>query len=424
MIQYIPTLGDPSIRIKELFINAGLSSGFASLLSALTLVVIVVIISWVFNLVAKSIISNVVSRIVRRTASTWDDIFLEQKVFTRLSHFAPAIIIWAMAGWALKEYPNWLTIVHRLTYIYMVAIGTVVIISFINAWHEIYQTLPISQHRHIRGYVQLVKLFIYTITFLLIFSVVFKKDIGSIVAGLGAMAAVLLLIFKDTILGFVASIQLSANEMLKIGDWITIPGRNVDGTVTDITLNTVKVQNSDKTIITVPTYALVNESFQNWKGMEQSKSRQVRRDFLIDMRSIRFIDEELRERFGRNELMRGFLEKYVTQNELFESGNLLPDQGLPTNLALFRYYAEAYIKSNPLIDQGQVVLLKHLKSDGNGLALQVIFFSKGYQTVPYENLQSEIFEHLFAITGLFGLKLFQHPTGDDCSSATFLKSNK
>ena len=153
----------------------------------------------------------------------------------------------------------------------MVMVGTIVATSFIDAWHHIYNTLPISQHRHIKGYVQLVKIFIYVITSLILFSLIFKKDISTVVAGLGAMAAVLLLVFKDTLLGLVASVQLSANEMLKVGDWITIPGRDVDGTVTDITLNTVKIQNFDKTIITVPTYSLVNESFQNWKGMEEAR---------------------------------------------------------------------------------------------------------------------------------------------------------
>ncbi|MGE5420788.1 MAG: mechanosensitive ion channel family protein [Chloroflexota bacterium] len=407
----MPGFGDPSVFLQEFFMRAGLGSGISLFLSTLTLVAVVFLLSWLSNLIAKAIIRNIVANVVKRTTSTWDDIFLEQKVFTRLSHFAPALVIWFMAGWALKAYPAWLIVVHKLTYIYMVMAGTIVAISFINAWHQIYNTLPISQHRHIKGYVQLVKIFVFVITFLILFSVIFKKDISTVVAGLGAMAAVLLLIFKDTILGLVASIQLSANEMLKIGDWITIPGRDVDGTVTDITLNTVKIQNFDKTIITVPTYALVNESFQNWKGMEESRTRQIKRALLIDMKSIRFMDADLRAKLAKFESLKEYIETFEKQGS--RSRDPFFNQGLLTNLGAFRRYAELYVKQHPLIDKGQVVILRHRVSDGNGLPLQVYLFTTGYQMMPYENLQSEIFEHLIAILNEFGLKLFQNPTGYD-----------
>lgn len=420
----MPLLNDPPVWLKELFTQAGLGTGMSSFLTTATLIIVVFALSWVSNVAAKSIIRNVVSGIVRKTASAWDDIFLEQKVFTRLSHFAPALVIWFMAGWAMKDYPVWLGIVHRMTYIYMIAIATVVAISFINAWHEIYRTLPISQHRHIRGYVQLVKLVVYVISALILFSVVFKKDITSIIAGMGAMAAVLLLIFKDTILGLVASIQLSANEMLRIGDWITIPGREVDGTVIDITLNTVKVQNFDRTIITVPTYALVNESFQNWKGMEQAGLRQVKRPLLIDIKSIRFMDEDLRRKLSRYESLKDFIGKFEKNG----SGSGIRDPffnyALVTNLGMFRHYAETYLRNHPLIDKGQAVILRHRSTDGNGLPLQVYFFTTGYQMVPFENLQSEIFEHLIAVLHEFGLSLFQNPTGYDVFASSLVPNNQ
>lgn len=383
--------------------HAGLDSGMSLFLSTLALLVFVFLLSWLSNLIAKSIIRNVVSNIVKKTTSTWDDIFLEQKVFTRLSHFAPALVIWFMAGWALKAYPMWLLIVQRLTYIYMVIAGTIVVLSFINAWHHIYNTLPISQHRQIKGYVQVVKLFVYIVTFLIIFSVLFRKDISTILAGLGAMAAVLLLVFKDTILGFVASVQLSANEMLKVGDWITIPGRHVDGTVTDITLTTVKIRNFDKTIITVPTYSLVSESFQNWKGVEETGSRQVKRPLLIDMKSIRFMDEKLRTKLSKYESLKEYIETFEKRGP--KVSDVFFNQGVLTNLGAFRKYAELYIKQHPLTDQGQVVILRYGAFDATRLALQAYFFTTVYQTALYESLQSEIFEHLIAILNEFGLKL-------------------
>jgi miniconductance mechanosensitive channel len=414
-------MNDPAIWLKELLMNAGLSYSLSSLLSTVTLVFVVILLSWLSNLIAKTIILRVVTRIVKKTTSTWDDIFLEHKVFTRLSHMAPALVIWYMSGWALESYPRWIIFIHNLTYIYIVTIGTVVLTAFIEAWHEIYKTLPISQHRHIKGYVQIVKIFMVIIAVLIVVSVIFKTDITRIVTGLGAMAAVLILVFKDTLLGLVASIQLSVNKMLKVGDWITIPGRQVDGNVIDITLNTVKIQNFDKTIITVPTYSLVNESFQNWKGMEEAGIRQVKRSIFIDIKSIRFLDTELRESLCRIPVLEEYIvssEKQAYKNNEGISGIKAPFFLLSqlTNLGVFRHYIETCLRNHPMVDPGQTVILRHRDAEGNGLPLQVYLFTRNNQFINYENLQSEIFEHMMAIMNEFGLKAFQNPTGDDLRS--------
>jgi miniconductance mechanosensitive channel len=417
----MPLMNDPAIWLKQFFLQTGLSYSISSFLSTVALVVIVLFLSWLSNLTAKAIILKLVTRIVKKTTSTWDDIFLEKKVFTRLSHFAPALVIWFMAGWALKAYPVWLIAVHKLTYIYMVIISTVVVNSFVEAWHTIYNTLPISQHRHIKGYVQLVKIFVILVALLILVSVVFKKDISSILTGLGAMAAVLILVFRDTLLGLVASIQLSADKMLKVGDWITIPGRGVDGLVTDITLNTVKIQNFDKTIITVPTYSLVNESFQNWRGMEEAGIRQIKRSILIDMKSIRFPDNELKGKLCTIPMIKDHIDSIEKQTNIRNS--VLSNTGSPffnssqlTNLGIFRYYTETYLRHHPLIDTKEALVVRHREPEGNGLPLQVYAFTKKNGFVPYENIQSEIFEHLLAIMNEFGLKVFQHPTGEDLLS--------
>lgn len=414
----MPIMNDPAVWFKDLFVNAGLSYSFSSFLSTIALVVIVILFSWVSNLIAKAIILKIVTRIVKKTTNTWDDIFLEQKVFTRLSHFAPSLVIWFMASWALTSYPSWLIVIHKLTYIYMVFIGMVVINSFIEAWHEIYKTLPIARHRHIKGYVQLLKIFIVFITILVIVSVVFKKDISTLIAGFGAMAAVLILVFRDTLLGLVASIQLSADKMLKIGDWISIPRRDVDGVVIDITLTTVKVQNFDKTIITVPTYSLVNDSFQNWKGMEEAGIRQIKRSIFIDMSSIRFLDKELKERLSRVPELKEFIE--LTEKQINLSGKGIKDLETPffnssqiTNLGIFRFYAETYLRQHPQVDSTQTIIMRHRPFEGNGLPLQLYLFTKNNQFTPFENMQSGIFEHLLAIMNEFGLKVFQQPSGDD-----------
>lgn len=415
---------DPAVWIKEFFIETGLSYSLSSFLSTVALVLIVILLSWLSNLTVKSVILKVVTRIVKKTTSKWDDIFLEQKVFTRLSHLAPALVIWFMAGWALKAYPVWLIVVHKMAYIYMVVVGMVVLNSFIEAWHQIYNTLPISQHRHIKGYVQLVKIFVILVALLVVISVVFKKDISTIIAGLGAMAAVLILVFRDTLLGLVASIQLSAEKMLKVGDWITIPRREVDGLVTDITLNNVKIQNFDKTIINVPTYSLVNESFQSWRGMEESGVRQIKRSIFIDHRSIRFLDRELRDRLTRVPLLKeyiGSLGKNGSGAELTDEESPFFNSSKVTNLGVFRFYAEAYLRRHPLVDTEQTVIMRHRPPEGNGLPLQLLAFAINKEMAPYENLQSEIFEHLLAILNEFGLKVYQQPTGDDLLALTIMK---
>jgi miniconductance mechanosensitive channel len=411
-------MNDPAIWFKDLFIHAGLSYSLSSFLSTIALVLIVILLSWFSNFVAKAIILQIVTRIVKRTTNTWDDIFLEQKVFTRLSHFAPALVIWFMAAWALKAYPTWLIMVHKLAYIYMVVISMVVINSFIEAWHEIYKTLPIARHRHIKGYVQLLKIFIVIVTVLVLISVIFKKDIGTLIAGLSAMAAVLILVFRDTLLGLVASIQLSADKMLKVGDWISIPRRDVDGIVSDITLNTVKVQNFDKTITTVPTYSLVNDSFQNWKGMEEAGIRQIKRSIFIDMKSVRFLDKALKEKLCRVSVLKDFINSRESKADLPETDNANSETSFfnydrLTNLGIFRFYSETYLKQHPYVDTSQTILMRHRPFEGDGLHLQLYLFAKNTQFVTYENLQSELVEHLLAIMNEFGLKVLQQPTGED-----------
>jgi miniconductance mechanosensitive channel len=408
------TLKDPAIWLKNIFIDAGLGYSFATFLSTITLVAIVLLLSWLSNVIAKTIINKVVTRIVLKSKSQWDDVFLEQKVFSRMSHFAPALVIHFMSGWALKDSLFWLSFVHNLNYIYMLSISMIVLLSFIESWHKIYETLPISRHRNIKGYVQLVKILVILITILLIVSVVFKKDISRIVAGLGAMAAVIILVFKDTLLGFVGSIQLSANKMLKVGDWITMDNRGVDGVVTDISLNTIKVQNFDKTIITIPTYAMVAESFQNWTGMEESGVRQIKRAIFIDMKSIRFLDKELKARLSVIPTLKNHIEITETDSGRItakEDPFLNPHR--LTNLGLFRYYAEEYLRNHPLIDKNNATIVRHRAPEGNGLPLQVFTYASRTTFVPFENIQSEVFEHILAMLKEFDLRVYQQPTGED-----------
>jgi len=409
---------NPTGWLKDLLIDEGLSNSLASFLSISVVVLAISLLSWLTNLIAKTIILKVVTRIVKKSKNLWDDIFLEQKVFTRLSHFAPALVIWFMSGWALKPYILWLTLIHNLTYIYMLGIGMIVMISFIESWHQIYLLLPIAKHRSIKGYVQLVKVFVVLVTVLIIISVIFHTQVNILLGGLGVMASVLILVFKDTLVGVVASIQLSSNKMLKVGDWITIPKRDVDGVVTDITLNTVKVQNFDNTIITVPTYSLIQDSFQNWKGMEEAGTRMIKRPIFIDMKSIKFLDKPLRNKLCRIKVLKDYIEASESsngngKNDISENDNPFFKYDKLTNLGLFRYYAEMWLKNHPKAAKDQTLILRHRRPEENGLPLEIYMFSKDNKFIGYENFQNEIFEHLLAILSEFDLKVFQEPSGHD-----------
>lgn len=409
---------DPAAWLKDLFSSAGLSFNLASFLSASILIVVIAFLSWLANFITRTTIRKVVSRIARRSDKEWITVLLEQRVFTRLSHFVPAIIIWFMADWTLRDTHFWLVFIQNLTYVYMLSIGMVVLLSFVESLYRIYERLPISSHRNIKGYVQLVKILIVIVIVLIIVSVVFKKDMSAIIAGLGAMAAVLILVFKDILLSFVGSIQLSADNMVKVGDWITMPDREIDGNVTDITLNTVKVQNFDKTIVTVPTYALVKESFQNWVGMQEAGVRRIRRPIPVDMKSIRFIDDDLARRLSK---ISGL--KDLVGNSEKSGEDIFFNQSKLTNLGAFRYYAEKYLREHPMIDKDQTIIVRHRETEGNGLPLQVYAFANNTGITPYENIQSEIFEHLLAIMPEFDLKIYQ-PTGEEILELTRNRKSK
>ena len=409
---------DLVVFLRDILQNFGLGKSLSVLLVSLIMVILVVFLSWLAYILARFFIDRIVTVVVRKSKFKWDDIFLDNKVFTRLSHFAPAVVIHMMAGLALDPYPGWLEFVQKLTYLYMIIAGMLFLFSFVNAWHKIYQTLPISEHRHIKGYLQLLKIFIGFIALLIVISVIFNKDLTTLIAGLGAMAAVLLLIFKDTILGLVASVQLSANNMVRIGDWISMPSRGADGTVLDITLNTVKVENFDKTIVTVPTYSLVQESFQNWSGMERSGGRRIKRAVHIDVRSIKFLDKEETDRFRKIQILRDYidhkekdLENYNKEHNIDNS--VLINGRRMTNVGTFRAYINAYLKQHPKIHNDMTFLVRQLPVTEKGLPVEIYVFSKVQEWAKYEAIQADIFDHLLAVVPEFGLRIFQNPTGND-----------
>ncbi|MBU0764872.1 MAG: mechanosensitive ion channel family protein, partial [Bacteroidetes bacterium] len=265
--------------------------------------------SIIANYLTKGIILAIIKSIVKKSRTTWDDILLEKKVFNNLSHIAPAIVIYYLADYALLEFPGWIQVIRSGTWIYMTIIGMMVMLSFLKAVNAIYQTLPSSKNRSIKGYMQMLNVFIIIVGGIVIISVILDRNPTKIIAGLGVFVTALMFVFKDSLMGLAGGIQLSANDMVRPGDWISMPGRGADGTVLEITLNTVKVQNWDKTITTLPTYSLISESFKNWRGMEESGGRRICRNINLDLKSIRFCDEAMLKKFEKIR----YLNTYITR---------------------------------------------------------------------------------------------------------------
>lgn len=407
-------------------------------LAATIVFIAILFLAWFAFYLTNKIILVLVRRIAEKTKTEWDDILVKHKVFKALAHLVPAFILYytcdfsapsihqelselsadALALLSVDHYFTLSNVLLKIVQIYFAIIIISVVNKLLNAANEIYNTTSYAHHRPIKGYVQLVKIFVYFMAGILIISVLLGKDPTVLLAGLGALAAVLILVFKDTILGFVASIQLSANDMVKIGDWISMPGHRADGTVIDITLNTVKVQNWDKTIATIPTYSLVSESFNNWEGMEKSDGRRIKRSVTIDMSSIQFCGNELLAKFKNLELIKEYV---IEKQKEVESYNI--EKGLPTddrisrrsqtNVGIFRKYLELYLENHPMINKQMTFLVRQLQPTDKGLPIEIYVFSKDKAWANYEAIQADIFDHILAVIPEFELRVFQAPTGYD-----------
>lgn len=400
------------VQLKNWLISGGIAEYWAIILQSVIAILIVIIIAWIANLIAKKILISIITKLVRKTKTHWDDILLERKVFNKIAHFAPAAIIYFSAG--MIDYSGLNNFIQNGAYVYMVILAIMLIDTFLNAGNDIYNTMPVSKTRPIKGFLQIVKIFFYAMGIISILALFSEKEPLTIIAGMGAFAAVILLIFKDTILGFVASIQLSADKMVNIGDWISMPSKNTDGTVIDISLNTVKVQNWDKTISTIPTYALVSESFSNWKGMEESGGRRIKRHLNLDVKSIHFLSDDEIEKFEKIHLLKDYL--IEKKNEIRSNnpkGEIPVNQKRLTNIGTFRKYVEAYLHKHPKIHNNMTFLVRQLQPTEKGLPLEIYVFSNDQEWANYEAIQADIFDHILAIVPEFNLRVFQNPTGDD-----------
>jgi len=397
----------------------GIAASAAYPMSWIAVIIGIVILAWLSNIITKRILLTVVNIAVKKSRTKWDDIFVEHKVFTRLSHIAPALVIYATSDML----PGIETFIRQASMAYMILVGLGVWTGFLSAVVDIYQNYDVSRERPIKGYIQVIKIVSFIFVAVIVISTLFGQSPWLLLSGMGAMSAVLLLIFKDSILGLVAGIQLSGNDMVHRGDWIEMPKFGADGDVIDVSLNTVKVQNWDKTIVTIPTYALISDSFKNWRGMEESGGRRIKRAIMIDVSSVRFCNDEMLARFEKFEVIRdhiGEKKKEIAQYNRqhgVDTSNLVNGRNM-TNIGTFRAYLVAYLKNHPKIHNNMTFIVRHLPLTEKGLPIEIYVFSNDQAWANYEGIQADIFDHILAVVPMFDLRVFQNPTGHDLQSLT------
>ena len=414
--------------ILSLLGNWGITGQTAFVLSRGIIVLFVALLSVIANVIAKKIILALIGKIIAKTKFTWDDIVFKRGVFSRLSHLAPALVIYYMGRVIFPEADLFTQIVERFSISYMIGVTIFVLFSFFDSVNDIYQTFAIAKSRPIKGYLQIVKIFVFLVGFILIITTLSNTSPIGILSGIGALSAVLILVFKDSILGFVASIQLAANNLVHIGDWIELPKYGADGDVIDITLQSIKVQNFDKTIVTIPLYALISDSFKNWRGMQESGGRRIKRSISIDMRSVRFCTKEMITRYRSIGLLREYIEK--KEKELREynrihglDNNPLNNRNL-TNLGTFRAYISEYLHNHPEVRDDMTFLVRQLQPGPTGIPLEIYVFSNDQAWANYESIQADIFDHLLSAISEFDLRLYQEPSGFDLQSIADALNNQ
>ncbi len=392
--------------------------GSEILVEAFDVGIVFAVATLVYFLVRWSLV-RALHNLARKTGTQWDDQLVKAGVFGRIAHIAPAFVVYY--GMSLfPELPAPLTDgIRRISIAVMVLVGGLAIVSVLRAAEAIYDSYPEYRQRPIKGYIQVVSIVVYLLAGLLILGTLMNRSPWIFVSGIGAMTAVLLLVFRDTILSLVASIQIASNDMIRVGDWIEMPEAGADGDVMEVALHTVKVRNWDKTITTIPTHRLISDSFKNWRGMTESGGRRIKRPVLIDLQSVRFLSEEEIARLGEWSLLSEYIAgKRGELSEANSSSEVDPD--LPadlrrlTNLGTFRAWILATLRTHPLIHQsGHTLLVRQLAAGAQGVPIEIYCFTKDTAWVSYEDIQGDLFDRVLAMVPEFGLRVFQEPTGSD-----------
>ena len=415
-MQYIKNM------IDSLLNNWGVSHEIIIHLRLLILLVILILLSFLAFWITKKVVINYIYKIIRHTPVKWDDILADQHTFNGLAHIIPAVIVKVAAPVVFSDHSGFLPFIYKLTDSYLVIVGLILILSFLKVIEFSLSKTAVFREKPITSYFQLIRIILYLATGILILSILLAKSPLYFLSAFGAMTAILLLIFKDTILRLLASVQISSNDMVRVGDWIEMTKFNADGDVMAINLNTVKVQNFDRTITTIPTYYFISDSFKNWRGMVESGGRRIKRAIYINAQSIRFVDPDTRERYKKFNLLTEYINKRQKEIEEYNANNnidtsILINGRRMTNIGVFRHYVENYLKNHPRISKEMTLMVRQLAIEDRGVPIEIYCFTNTTKWTEYESIQADVFDHVLSAAGFFDLEIFQQPSGKDISNA-------
>jgi miniconductance mechanosensitive channel len=381
-------------------------------------VLLLLIAAWTCNFIGKHILVRGLLSLLNAQAQLQPGEFTNFAFIPRLAHVIPALVI----TFGIRFVPNlpeaFVAVVLNVANAFIVLTIALAIVALLDMVNDVYQRRPDSATRPIKGYIQVVKIVIYAIAVLLIIATLLDRSPVILLSGLGALAAVLMLVFQDTILSLVASVQISSNDIVRVGDWVEMPQLNADGDVIDIALHTVKIQNWDRTITTIPTKRFISDSFKNWRGMQESGGRRIKRAIYLDQSSVHFLTAEEKVKLQRFSLLRDYLKDKQSDiddwnSKLSEDGKEPVNTRRITNLGTFRAYLVNYLRSSERVRQDMIMIVRHLNPGPEGVPLEIYCFANTIDWVPYEGIQSDIFDHVLSILPEFGLRVFQQPSGAD-----------
>lgn len=407
-------------EVNHALLSMGVDNAWADKMDNFIILLLIIGIALLANVICQKLILKTVAKLVKQTKATWDDIVFDHKVMIHASRMVAPIIIYLAIPIAFPEHADdgLLDFLRRLCMIYILATFLRFISALLTALYHVSSQKEQYKDKPLKGLLQTAQVILFFIGGIVIISILINQSPVVLLTGLGASAAVLMLVFKDSIMGFVSGIQLSANNMLKVGDWITMPKYGADGTVIEVTLNTVKIRNFDNTITTIPPYLLVSDSFQNWQGMQESGGRRVKRSINIDMTSVRFCTPEMLAKYRKIQLLTHYIEEtekvvetYNKENDIDNS--ILVNGRRQTNLGVFRAYLTNYLKNLPTVNHDLTCMVRQLQPTETGIPLELYFFSANKNWIPYEGIQADVFDHVLAIIPEFGLRVFQNPSGED-----------
>ena len=405
---------------NQKLLNFGTSVSVADYLDNFAVLLIIILLALALDYICRYILLGAFKKFAKKTTNQLDDLIIEKKIINKGMHIIPSILIFTMLPLA---YPSpadkeILVLLQKLCQIYIITVSLLFINSLLNLGVELFHRNDKFKDKPLKGFVQIVQVILFSVGIILLISILINESPSTIFTGIGASAAILMLVFKDTILGFVAGIQLSANDMLRVDDWISMQKYGADGTVIEITLNTVKVKNFDNTISTIPPYALISESFQNWRGMRESPGRRIKRSINLDMNSVKFCTPEMLEKYRKISLLAGYIDdtenKLQTYNQTNQIDNTILVNGRrQTNLGVFRAYLQRYLESLPEVNKEMICMVRHLQPTEKGIPMELYFFSSIKDWVIYETIQADVFDHVLAVIPEFDLQIFQELSGSD-----------